>query len=40
MADRIKYEEKVVAAQVKFQASRSPTLEVTGIATFVAFINE
>ncbi|WP_020569767.1 metal-dependent hydrolase [Neolewinella persica] len=36
-ADRIKYEEKVAAAQLKYQASRSPTLELTGIATFVAF---
>ncbi|MGK0451021.1 MAG: inner membrane protein [Neolewinella sp.] len=36
-ADQIKYEEKVAAAQLKFQANRSPTLELTGIATFVAF---
>lgn len=36
-ADRIKYEEKVAAAQTKFLASRSPTLELTGIATFVTF---
>jgi inner membrane protein len=36
-ADQMKYEEKVAAAQVKFQASRSPTLELTGIATFVVF---
>jgi inner membrane protein len=34
-ADRIKYEEKVTAAQLKYNASLSPTLELTGIATFV-----
>ena len=36
-ADRIRYEEKVAAAQLKMQVSRSPTLELTGIATLVAF---
>jgi inner membrane protein len=36
-ADQIKYEEKVTAAQLKFQAGRSAKLEVTGIATFVEF---
>jgi inner membrane protein len=36
-ADQIKYEEKVAAAQLKFQAGRSAELEVTGIATFVVF---
>jgi inner membrane protein len=36
-ADQIKYEEKVAAAQLKFQAGRSAALEVTGIATFVNF---
>ena len=39
-ADQIKYEEKIAAAQLKIQASRSPTLELTGIATFVTFTNE
>jgi len=39
-ADQMKYEEKVAAAQLKFQASRSPTLELTGIATFVDFTTE
>lgn len=34
-ADRIKYEEKVTAAQLKYNASLSATLELTGIATFV-----
>ncbi|TXF89311.1 hypothetical protein FUA23_11235 [Neolewinella aurantiaca] len=37
-ADQIKYEEKVAAAQLKLQAGRSSDLEVTGIATFVEFI--
>jgi inner membrane protein len=36
-ADQIKYEEKVAAAQLKFQAGRSAELEVTGIATFIVF---
>jgi inner membrane protein len=36
-ADQIKYEEKVAAAQLKYQASRSAKLELTGIATFVDF---
>jgi inner membrane protein len=36
-ADRIKYEEKVAAAQLKYSSSRSPTLELTGIVTFVEF---
>jgi inner membrane protein len=36
-ADQMKYEEKMAAAQLKFQASRSPTLELTGIVTFVVF---
>jgi inner membrane protein len=39
-ADQIKYEEKVTAAQLKFQAGRSAELEVTGIATFVVFERE
>jgi inner membrane protein len=39
-ADQIKYEEKVTAAQLKFQAGRSAKLEVTGIATFVVFERE
>jgi inner membrane protein len=39
-ADQIKYEEKVTAAQLKFQAGRSAKLEVTGIATFVVFETE
>ena len=38
-ADRIKYEEKIAAAQLKFQAGRSAKLEMTGIATFVEFLN-
>jgi len=36
-ADQIKYEEKVAAAQLKYQNSRSAKLKVTGIATFVVF---
>jgi inner membrane protein len=39
-ADHIKYEEKVTAAHLKFQASRSPTLELTGIVTFVKFADK
>jgi inner membrane protein len=34
-ADQIKYEEKIAAAQLKYQESRSAKLEVTGIVTFV-----
>jgi inner membrane protein len=36
-ADQIKFEEKVAAAQLKYQVSRSAKLELTGIATFVEF---
>ena len=36
-ADQIKYEDRIAAARLKFQATRSPTLELTGIATFVEF---